>query len=303
METIAFLLLAMFIGIAILVNAFYRRAKQQGEERSYVVPKLGFQEGTEEPLLPLFEHLEASIDSTYLEQLRDRVMKEHRITQIDWENRWFEWQRFLVMVALLDNVPMYSREVDEIWHEMLMFTREYEQFSQNYLKTTLHHAPNIMTGEAFNRHERATFDWFYVTLFKPTVYSHRSWGKFLQHPLDPEEIKRLKEQSLEPILHHRVADQVPVVKKAQTWLAAHIKEQILQIEQHVEEQGDDLNLYVKHFILPIARDHAGLAMLRMDLFLSLYYHDQFDEKREKLFKQVGKELRKQKKPTKKEKAS
>jgi hypothetical protein len=37
---------------------------------------------------------------------------------------------------------MFSEEVDEIWHDMLLFTQKYQVFSEQFLGTMLHHTPN-----------------------------------------------------------------------------------------------------------------------------------------------------------------
>lgn len=296
LEIIAFLLLALFIGIAIMVNAFYRRGKQYQEDRSYVMEQLGLQEEVKEYILPVLDHLEQAIDQTYMEQVRERVVREHKISPMEWENRWFEWKRYLLMVAMFRSVPMYSREVDEIWHEMIMFTRDYEQFSTKYLNTTLHHQPNT-SGGGFDQNERALFDWMYVTLFKPTPFSHRTWKNFLQFPVNHDQLSKIREQSLQQLMqtlyHQTVAEKLLVIKDAIKGFDQHIKEQLLLIEQHMQKYGTDLSAYSERLVLPIARENAGLAMLQMNLFLSLYHAGNFEEKREKLHKQIGKKLRKQ----------
>ena len=56
---------------------------------------------------------------------------------------------------------MFSKRVDDIWHEMLMFTREYETFSKKFYHELLHHTPNNdPTPIPF---ERAFFDWVYLS--------------------------------------------------------------------------------------------------------------------------------------------
>jgi hypothetical protein len=58
---------------------------------------------------------------------------------------------------------MFSEKVDYLWHQMLMFTREYDDFSKNYLGSVLHHSPNAK--ETPDPDLRGFFDWVYSELF------------------------------------------------------------------------------------------------------------------------------------------
>lgn len=54
-----------------------------------------------------------------------------------------EVKRFLVLVRSSDDVPwdMYSRRVDEAWHQFLLFTREYIQFCMHCFGSYVQHRP------------------------------------------------------------------------------------------------------------------------------------------------------------------
>lgn len=292
MEIIALLLLVLFIGIAILVNAFYRRGKQQKAEQSYVLENLGLQPEVREKLLPLIEHLNQSLDDAYVEQVRERVIREHQISLKEWENRWFEWQRFLILVALFRDVPMYSREIDEIWHEMLMFTKDYDHFCQQYLKTPFHHTPKL-PGSGFDQQEKARFDWYYVTLFQPTPYSHQIWGSFFEYPLDRKMLDRFRERSTSDLLthyfHQQVAEEVPVVQTSASFLVDHLQTQIQQLDKYVKKKGVALGKFAKQVLL--VRPEEEKEEAKAFLFLSLFYADRYKSQRKALDNKVI-ELRK-----------
>ncbi|GJM70712.1 hypothetical protein HMSSN036_29280 [Paenibacillus macerans] len=95
------------------------------------------------------------------------------------------------MCAILDRVPMFSRAVDEVWHEMLMYTREYQTFSEKYIRRMLHHAPNPARPPRCPE-ERAWFDWLYLELFGWNRYSELLWGAFLRHPLPKRELEAFR---------------------------------------------------------------------------------------------------------------
>lgn len=80
------------------------------------------------------------------------------------------------MASLLKQVPMFSDEVDDLWHEMLMFTKSYADFCAELMGSTVHHEPAITRRETPGA--RAWFDWVYCQLFEFTPYSAAIWGDF-----------------------------------------------------------------------------------------------------------------------------
>lgn len=307
MEVIAFMLLVLFMGIIIMVNAFYRSAKKNHEVHNYVLPDLGMQkqlEADQEILLPLVQHVEASLDPTYIRIVKERVMHEHRISETEWENRWFEFKRFLLLTTLNENVPMYSREVDEIWHEMLMFTREYEMFSQKLIGRTLHHAPNI-SGEGFNQEQRAWFDTIYILLFQYTPYCHESWGQFFKYPLAKEvtdDFIQLGEGALiEKYFKPSLFEQIPPLRGVVTLIIRRLQKQLHVFDQYVQTHGTAPARLVNDTVMPLAEKNASYGMWTLHLFLSIHYYEKFEPMRKVLHKTVEERLKKAEKQKKKEK--
>lgn len=63
------------------------------------------------------------------------ISKKHeldRLTQKD--NAEFPSQCFM---------PRSMREIDEMWHEFILFTEDYSNFCQHYFGAYMHHLPNI----------------------------------------------------------------------------------------------------------------------------------------------------------------
>ena len=144
--------------------------------------------------------LRSIFDNSYIERVKDRVLKENPKWP-DFEFEWtlFELKRYFVMNSLLKSVPMFSTRVDDIWHEMLMFTREYETFSKNFYHELLHHIPtNDPTPIPF---ERAFFDWIYLSLFESTPNSRAIWGGFLKNPIKREILDDFRQLSEEELLN------------------------------------------------------------------------------------------------------
>ncbi|WP_235848369.1 glycine-rich domain-containing protein [Litchfieldia alkalitelluris] len=135
--------------------------------------------------VPIVQALNSSLSPSYLGNVKNRVLMEHP-NWLDHEYEWtfFELKRYFVMNSILKSVPMFSSQVDEIWHQMLMFTREYEKFTKDFYKETLHHTPTLESTPIPG--ERAFFDWIYLSLFEPTSNSRILWGGFLRNPIKRE---------------------------------------------------------------------------------------------------------------------
>jgi len=117
--------------------------------------------------------------------------------EVEWT--FFEMKRYFLLNAVIKDVPMFSARVDEVWHEMIMFTVDYERFTEHFFNRFLHHQPNVETTPSPQPNKRAFFDWVYAHLFDITGNSRLLWGKFFQHPLDKstlQDFQRLSEDEL-----------------------------------------------------------------------------------------------------------
>ena len=115
------------------------------------------------------------------------------------EYRWklIELKRYFIMASLLKQAPMFSDEVDDLWHEMLMFTKSYADFCAEFMGSTVHHEPAITRRETPGA--RAWFDWVYCQLFEFTPYSAAIWGDFFAYPLSSD-VQKLIAQGDRPEL-------------------------------------------------------------------------------------------------------
>lgn len=277
MEILVGVLLFVFIGVIIMVNVFYRAAKTDKKPPLMVLPYLGKQthdQYFEEAILDVYQHLQKSYPEHYKERVKERIIREQHITIEDFENRWFEWERYLVMNALLPSVPMYSREVDLIWHEKLMFTREYEQFSKRFFTMMLHHKPHSLKEQKLVPEQRAWFDLVYLLLFEPTKYSLATWGPFLKHPVSQRLIHDFRglsdEQLQQKYLNVQVAKNVPDVDKLGIELIHLIQERIEWVDNHYVKYGKEISRFKAHWPLK-----TYLNQLVGILFLSAYHNDNF----------------------------
>ncbi|WP_138753760.1 hypothetical protein [Paenibacillus sinopodophylli] len=145
------------------------------------------------------ERLEASLSLFFESRVKDRVLKEFpRMSDKEWAWTWFEMKRYFFMCGIMRSIPMYSKQVDTVWHEMLMFTREYEEFCISFCGEMIHHAPHA-PGAAPQPGERALFDWLYGELFAQAPASGRLWGAFYRTSMSVHKLDEIKEFSKETL--------------------------------------------------------------------------------------------------------
>ncbi|MBP1992057.1 hypothetical protein [Paenibacillus eucommiae] len=183
------------------------------------------------PLQDMERRLKQALPAEFRQKLKTRVLAKYpALSLAEYEWKLLELERYFMMNAVLRHVPMFSEPVDDIWHEMLMFTREYQQFSESFVGYMLHHAPHTevqpMPGE------RAWFDWVYSHLFTATPFSELIWHGFCRNPLDPSRIEAFKQESPETLrgtyFNDKCAQRWPGVAETIDHLIGLAKQQIQQ---------------------------------------------------------------------------
>lgn len=174
-----------------------RVGKSKPDFRASDLPQgLGLLEGV--PLERIVTKLNSALPLDYVERLQYRVKAGNpSMSDDEFACKWFELKRFFLMNLILKRTPMFSSEIDEIWHEMLMFTREYQRFGDQFAGGVIHHSPEREPKEMPG--ERAWFDWVYAHLFEFTPTSSRCWNGFFRNPLDVERTDLLRKANEEQI--------------------------------------------------------------------------------------------------------
>ncbi|MBS8264075.1 hypothetical protein DYI25_06470 [Mesobacillus boroniphilus] len=146
------------------------------------------------PASAILNKLENALPYEYINQVKLRFLSDHpEVSDDEFEWRLFELKRYFFLNSVMKNTPMFSSKVDEVWHEMLMFTKQYESFSEKYLGKMLHHTPNLEPEPA--PQQRAFFDWVFAQLFDITEYTWQAWGDFFHYPMDVEVLQRIESLS------------------------------------------------------------------------------------------------------------
>jgi hypothetical protein len=77
--------------------------------------------------------------------LIEKLIKEGILeSRTEAEELFLEVKRYLVLNRLYPEAKwqMYSRRIDEVWHQFVLFTREYALFCDKYFGMMLHHSPS-----------------------------------------------------------------------------------------------------------------------------------------------------------------
>ncbi len=134
-----------------------------------------------EALRALERRVARAFSATFLEHVRGRVMAANP----GWTDDKYEWallelRRFFLMAAIRrDETPMYSPIADAIWHEMLLFTREYETLCGAIADRTIAHVPHVAPrSRAEAQRARVEFELLYGTLFRLYPANERLLGVF-----------------------------------------------------------------------------------------------------------------------------
>lgn len=165
--------------------------------------------------------LEKSFNKHFSNKLKIRMGQEFPYMTTH-EYRWklLELKRYFIMASLLKQVPMFSEEVDEFWHEMLMFTRSYADFCAEFMGSTVHHEPAVTRRETPGA--RAWFDWVYCQLFEFTPYSSVIWGDFFRYPLSGDVQKLITQgdpsELVNRLFHARRMQESPEAAQVITYL-------------------------------------------------------------------------------------
>ncbi|MFC7372301.1 hypothetical protein ACFQPF_11505 [Fictibacillus iocasae] len=186
---IEFIRSAIVIVIAASVYAVYQyitRKKARDLASKVPIPDhLGIHYSS--PLKHSVKALKMALTEDYQSNIKTRYLAEHPKTdEAVYNHYFFEMQRFLLLCSVVKNVPMFSEKTDELWHEMIMFTKDYETFCHQFCGQLIHHTPN--SKKKADPSGRAWFDLLYTELFKHTEYSNYVWGRFFQSPLSKETI-------------------------------------------------------------------------------------------------------------------
>lgn len=107
-----------------------------------------------------------------LSQVQGRLYIEDRFPTVWIPEATLEFKRYMglyIAGGIEHSVSMFSPEIDEVWHGLILHTRMYQKFCQEMFGTFLHHNP-FESGDP-NPHENwQDFQIRYETLYGPVTH-------------------------------------------------------------------------------------------------------------------------------------
>jgi hypothetical protein len=99
--------------------------------------------------------------------LKEKMFMEKEIeSEEDYQERLVEFKKFLAIAKFSQTkIGMTSKKVDALWHQLILFTREYFTFSQEYFGRYFHHSPNLPSNGNGDRSEVEKFIGYYHAFY------------------------------------------------------------------------------------------------------------------------------------------
>jgi hypothetical protein len=77
-------------------------------------------------------------------QVREKLLMEGRFAPEVIDQAIPEFRKYLSLLAMgYSGLGMISKEVDEVWHTFILFTRDYSRFCEEVFGFYLHHHPGL----------------------------------------------------------------------------------------------------------------------------------------------------------------
>lgn len=109
-------------------------------------------------------------------KISQEILKEFpHISANDLPGLWYELKKYLFLASLVKNLPMFSNDVDLVWHEFLEHEDEYNSFCLKFCGHIIEHHPHDKPKHLPK--ERALFDILYRGMFHISDSNHY-WGSF-----------------------------------------------------------------------------------------------------------------------------
>jgi hypothetical protein len=153
----------------------------------------------------LEELLNNALDPSFIDHVRQRIIqKKPGVDKNKYSWMLLEVKRYFILFTIFKNVKMYSQEVDLIWHEMLLFTQDYQDFCKRFADRFIHHQP-LKTASVKQKkllEERAFFDLMYSILFRIYPENEKLLGTFFKHRVNKKLFPKWVKQSNDSIIEN-----------------------------------------------------------------------------------------------------
>jgi len=107
-----------------------------------------------------------SIQSYQNPSLLARYIKEENVNNDTANVHFTALKKFLKLSAQTAKPCFPSKDIDEIWHNFILFTKDYQFFCDNYLQQFIHHIPFANSDDKVNHFEPGYYCYIKDNQFK-----------------------------------------------------------------------------------------------------------------------------------------
>lgn len=232
---------AIIIGIVILstfMNYFFQLKERKVFHSKNLVPPIWANDET----IQLFDQFNNAWSYKIEATINERIEKSNRnLKQAEIRESWYELKKYLLLASLSKGLPMFSKEVDKVWHFFLEDKALYKDFCNAFIGEEIEHHPH--TSPKHLPRERAWFDILYLSFFSVSSHSHL-WGKFLKEKAEYEywieqlqvNPARIKE------IHRKQRNSAPTIEALDNFLK-FAEEQLLKTNQTSKIKAQQIDGY------------------------------------------------------------
>lgn len=76
-----------------------------------------------------------------------KYSKKFNVSEEVAQGKFTELKKFLILCAVSSGAISPSKEMDDVWHEFILFTRDYYNFCNMFFGKMIHHQPEVVTNK------------------------------------------------------------------------------------------------------------------------------------------------------------
>ena len=95
--------------------------------------------------------------------LSEKLVQEKEVeSQEDYEQRFRELKKYVALLKISQEpLGMVSTKVDNLWHQFILFTKQYHDFSRQFYGKYIHHQPNTPLTPLNNQATNNFYHWYH----------------------------------------------------------------------------------------------------------------------------------------------
>lgn len=188
-----FIAIAFILVLSFIISAVVRSTKTANLKNTYT-QKLEAPPWADKSTKELFHKFNDAWTQNIEETVNIRAKQAFsNLSNRQLRERWNELKKFLFLAGISRKLPMFSNEIDELWHLFLKEKSLYNQFCLDFIGEEIEHHPHDQPKKM--PAERAWFDIIYIGFFTISSHSHL-WGPFFkEHAQHQQWIQKIRTES------------------------------------------------------------------------------------------------------------